>query len=51
MYPLALSGFDGRDRRPTDVGELRQFDLGKTSSVAMFFQTRQNHVGILPDFY
>jgi len=36
MYLLALAGFDGRDRRPTDIGELRQFDLGKTSPVAMF---------------
>jgi hypothetical protein len=36
MYPLASASLDGRDRRPTDVGNFRQFDLGKTSPEAMF---------------
>jgi hypothetical protein len=36
MYSLALAGLDGRNRRPADVGELRQLDLGKASSAAMF---------------
>jgi hypothetical protein len=36
MHPLALAGLDGRDRRPSDVGELCQLLLGKASPVAMF---------------
>ena len=35
MYPLALAGLEGRDRRPADVGELRKLHLGEASPAAM----------------
>jgi hypothetical protein len=48
VRPGPLAGLDRRDRRPPDVGELRQFHLGQAPALPMFFKARQFHWGIIP---
>jgi hypothetical protein len=46
-----LAGLDRRDRRSPDVCELGEFHLGQAPTLPMLFKTRQNHKGIIPDYY
>jgi hypothetical protein len=36
MYSLPFAGLDRGDRRPPDVGDLGELDLGESSAPAVF---------------
>src|SRR5215213_7992596 len=51
VRPGPLSGLDRRDRRPPDVGELRQLHLCQAPTLPVLPKTRQFHRRIVPHYH